>query len=140
MRLVTLLVGVLFSVSCVGPAALPGDWEYRVLDSHDYYGLESAEELSAVALGEGFLDHLVPAMRRWAAEGWYLVPSELAGGRLLLRRARSNPTPFEVQCVMQKELAEASAATVQARINQLIHDGWTLAADNALWLEFRRYR
>jgi len=31
----------LLSVSCVGPAPHPGDWEYRVLNSHAYYGLES---------------------------------------------------------------------------------------------------
>lgn len=142
MRLKARIGGCLLLASCAGPAARADDWEYRVVDTVAFYGLESAAALSEVFLKGELLDHQIAAQNRWAADGWDFAPEmgKLGEHRLLLRRRASHREPFEVLLVTQKELAVASLEVAQDRINQLVRQGWALARSNDLWLEFHRSR
>ena len=142
MRLTTTLIASMISVSCACPATTPNPWEYRVLDTHDYYGFDSAEDWQAAFLRGELMDRLSAAKNRWGAEGWDVAPElgELGKNRLLLRRNPSTPAAFEVQFVMQQELGQAPVESVQGRINQLIRDGWTLKHGCSVYLEFHRGR
>ncbi len=135
-------IGCLYSAACAGPTAHADHWEYRVVEAHAFYGLTSAEALGdAIQKGE-LLERMVVAHNRWAADGWDLSPEvgKLGAGRLLLRRRGSNPEPFEVRFVMQKELEQVSLAVAQDRIDELVRQGWVLARSNDAWLEFHRVR
>lgn len=139
---VVLGLNAILSVSCVGPAATPGGWEYRVIDTHEYYGFGAAEDMQRAFVEGELMQHLSVAKNRWGAEGWDFVPErgELSENRLLLRRNSSNPAAFEVQFVMQQELGQGPVESVQGRINELVRDGWTLERCNPVCLEFHRAR
>lgn len=134
--------GLLLAGACAGSSAHSSDSEYRVVDAHVFYGLESAAALADRMERGEFLDLTLEARNRWAADGWDLSPEfgELGDSRFLLRRSRGAPAPFEVLFVLQKDLARMSVAEAQDRIDQLVRQGWRIASSNALMLEFRRAR
>lgn len=142
MRVPITQIGFLFAAACAAPAPAPTDWEYRVLEIHHYYGLDSGEDLLAAMERDEFMDHMIAAANRYGAEGWDFAPEvgDVGENRVLLRRSRSQPAAFKVQFVLQKELGAPPLESAEDRINRLVRDGWTLARGNPAFLEFHRPR
>ena len=140
MRPTTTLLAFLLCCSCGGLATAPGDWEWRVVATHDYYGLESQEQVVELVTGPDWWPSHMAAANRFAAEGWELQSSDGSAFDecVLMRRSRSSPQPFEIQCVLHKDFEGGGAAAVQARMDDYFRDGWSLESTSELFLEFRR--